>query len=558
MAITPTPDQMRVIEAAIAAGDGRRAALLADTLVEQGRENASLLVLAAHHALAQGAAEAARARAGRALALAPESVEALQVLGQSLALLGRHGEAVAAYDSAIAIAPAVPALHLNRGMALDNMGELARARAAYEQAVALRPGLAPAHARLAYIAARQGDTKAARAHAMRALAGDGRDTVASFALASAELDDGNLDAAEKLLVPLLASHPAMAWGMMGDVLHGRGRYGQAFEAYEKSGRAFAEMYARDFAAPGTLSALAWVRGRIAHFAEQQQALSRPEDDDEPSAPPADGAPADDSAPAPHPAAVAQTHVFLVGFPRSGTTLLESVLGAHPDIAVMDERDCLYRAVAPLGKGPEALDRFAALDERGLDPIRAAYWEGVRAEGGLGPGRRAVFIDKMPLNLVQLCFVKRLFPGAKILFALRDPRDVVLSGFRRRFGMTLQMYELNTLEGAARYYDAVMTLAMLYRGALDLDVCEVRHEDLLADFARESRRVCDFLGVEWVPGMDAFAPAAAARASNTPSAAQLARGLAPEAASEWRNYRMQMAPVLRGLAPWVARFGYPES
>ena len=150
-----------------------------------------------------------------------------------------------------------------------------------------------------------------------------------------------------------------------------------------------------------------------------------------------------------------THVFLVGFPRSGTTLLEQILASHGDVDAMEERDCLTRAFDDFVMKDGGLDRLARMRGAELDPWRKAYWK-YAADSGFSP-ERGVFIDKMPLNTVLLPVIAKLFPGAKILFALRDPRDVVLSCFRRRFGMSPQMYRFLTLEGAAAYYDQVMTL-----------------------------------------------------------------------------------------------------
>ena len=153
------------------------------------------------------------------------------------------------------------------------------------------------------------------------------------------------------------------------------------------------------------------------------------------------------------------HVFLVGFPRSGTTLLGQVLASHPMIETMEEWSCLDDAHAfVLEDG--GLDRLAALDGAALDRYRAAYWKRV-AESGATLSR-SVILDKVPLNSVLLCLVAKLFPNAKILLALRDPRDVVLSCFRRQFGMNAQMYEFITLQGAAAYYDAVQRLCHIYR------------------------------------------------------------------------------------------------
>src|SRR5258706_4385122 len=103
---------------------------------------------------------------------------------------------------------------------------------------------------------------------------------------------------------------------------------------------------------------------------------------------------------------------------------------------------------------------------------------------------------MPLNAVFLPLIAKLFPNAKILLALRDPRDVVLSCFRRRFAMNAGMYEFTALDTSAAYYAAVMDLVQVYSQKLALDLFQARHENLVADFESEARCLCDFLGLEF--------------------------------------------------------------
>jgi hypothetical protein len=142
-----------------------------------------------------------------------------------------------------------------------------------------------------------------------------------------------------------------------------------------------------------------------------------------------------------------------------------------------------------------------------------------------------------------------------MFACRDPRDIVLSCFRRRFRMSAPIYELLSIEGAARYYDAVMQLLVRLTGSLALEPFLVRHEDLVTEFAREMKRICTFLSLEWSPAMGDFALRTKDRAVLTPSTAQLVRGLNTEGLGQWRRYRTQLAPVLAVLEPWVKRFYY---
>jgi hypothetical protein len=165
----------------------------------------------------------------------------------------------------------------------------------------------------------------------------------------------------------------------------------------------------------------------------------------------------------------------------------------------------------------------------------------------------VFVDKHPLSTVRLPLIFKVFPDAKIIFTVRDPRDVVLSCFRRSFRMNAVNYEFNDLERAARMYDAVMTAGATYFARLPLKVHQVRYEDLVADFEREGRALCEFLGVAWTDKLKDFA--ATDRAIATPSSTQVRRGLYEEGAGQWRNYAEPMATVIPILHPWIERFGY---
>jgi hypothetical protein len=250
------------------------------------------------------------------------------------------------------------------------------------------------------------------------------------------------------------------------------------------------------------------------------------------------------------------HVFLVGFPRSGTTLLGQVLASHPDVQTMEERTCLMDSAAEFFGSDAGLDRLASLGEGELDHWRARYWQRV-AESGVVPSR-PVFVDKMPLNAVFLPLIAKLFPHARILFALRDPRDVVLSCFRRRFALNAGMYEFTRLDSAAAYYAAVMRLMQVYCEKLPLETVQARHESLVADFAGEARRLCGFLGLDYCDEMGGFARRARTQNIDTPSSAQLAGGLSTTGLAQWRRYARELEPVFPVLAPFVTQFGYPES
>ena len=254
-----------------------------------------------------------------------------------------------------------------------------------------------------------------------------------------------------------------------------------------------------------------------------------------------------------PASEAAGHVFLLGFPRSGTTLLEVVLDGNPRVVSLEEHELLADGVLAFMSEPVNLLPLARAESQAVNTLRQAYWRRVRDAGADVAGK--VFVDKHPLNSMKLPLIAKLFPHAKILFAVRDPRDVILSCYRRRFKMNPSMYELLTLPGAAAFYAAVMTFADTAKRSLRLDWREVRYENLVAGFESEMRSVCEFIGLEWVAGMGEFGGRAQSREHATPSTAQLSQGLVTSATGQWRHYELQIRTVLPLLEPWMNRFGY---
>jgi tetratricopeptide (TPR) repeat protein len=532
---------LRAIQERAGAGDLPRAIAMADEALAGGLEHPMLLNLAAIGLENQGRLEEAQTRLARALELAPGDLGVLNALGLVALRLERFGEALARFDAVLAVNPAIAAAHGNRATALSGLGRLAEAEAGYHRALELQPGHLAAQAGLAAIASRRGDHAAARRLAGEVLRAEPNHPDSVMSLAAADLAQGAAGDAEASLRGLLADprpsqlERALATGLLADVLDAQDRVPEAFEAYGASNQALQRLYAPRFAAgQSPLDVARWVAewlGAAKPAGSAGAGAGR-------AAPTTEGAP---------------THVFLLGFPRSGTTLVEQVLAGHPDVEALEERDTLADGVNAFMKGPADLDRLAASDDAALAPWRAAYWRRAREAGATLA--HPVFVDKHPFNTLKLPLIARLFPDARILFSRRDPRDVVLSCWRRRFQMSPHTYPLLTLDGAAALYAATMELAARAEAVLDLNQQVVRHEALVAQFEPQVRLICAFLGLKWTAAMGNLAARVQDRAIATPSGAQLARGLSAEGIGQWRRYRSQMAPVLPRLGPWVERFGY---
>jgi tetratricopeptide (TPR) repeat protein len=529
---------LAAVDAALWASDMAGAMGLAADAVGIGASHPTLLGLAGLKRMHAGDNAGALPLLLQAREQTPRHVDLLNALGECLSRLSRPREALDAFDTALGIAPDTR-LHFGRALALEDLSELDSARAAFEQVVALDPAHSEALSRLALLVLQRGNVSAARDLAARALAIDPRDAAARIALASAALEQKDMTTAE-LQVSALVQDPdlgpanrAYALSLAGDILDSQDRTAEAFAAYAASKAVQRTAYAPAMAGFETVLAREFRLTTYFRLADASlwQGAQQPQAD-------------------------RRTHVFLVGFPRSGTTLLEQVLASHPDVAAMEERTCLMDSAAEFFGSDADLDRLAALSEAELDTWRQAYWKRVAETEPLLSS--PVFVDKMPLNAVFLPLIAKLFPAAKILFALRDPRDVVLSCFRRRFAMNAGMYEFTALDTSAAYYAAVMELMQVYSEKLTLDLFQARHESLVADFDGEARRLCGFLGLEFRDEMRGFAGRAKTQTIDTPSGAQIARGLSDAGMAQWRRYAAQLEPVLPMLAPFVARFGYLES
>jgi len=518
--------------------DIERAAVLAEKTLASGFEHPMLLNVVATRLEQQGKFEDSRRLLERAVAIAPRDVGARNALSMCLQRLDRHEEALFHLDILLKNHPDLSFAHANKGNALISLGLLGQAQQSHQRALELDPGNFVAMAALGSIASHRGEHVAARHWAERTLALSPGFPDALLSLAAAELASGAAARAETLLQKLImdprAGHldRARATGLLGDVLDASGRYVEAFSAYSTCNEALRRIH--ESFANGT--------GMLAYT----QALTTAMGLFAPAAWPTDTVqPANGADPL--------EHVFLLGFPRSGTTLLEVVLDGHPQVVSLEEHELLTDGVRRFMREPLNLKPLACADQHQLDALRTSYWERVRRARIDVAGK--VFMDKNPLNTLKLPLIGRLFPRAKILFARRDPRDVVLSCFRRRFAMNKSMYQLLTLEGAAAFYDAVMRFADQVRPLLGLDWRVVRYEDLVTDFEQESRAICGFLNLQWVAGMAEFAGRIAGRERATPSTAQLARGLSSSSINSWRNYSGAFEPILPVLNYWVERLGY---
>jgi tetratricopeptide (TPR) repeat protein len=250
--------------------------------------------------------------------------------------------------------------------------------------------------------------------------------------------------------------------------------------------------------------------------------------------------------------------FLIGFPRSGTTLLEQILDSHPAIQTLEEKpisDVLENAFLDMtGGGADALER---LSDDQLGQLRARYWAEVDHLIERQPG--ALVVDKLPLNIVRAPLLWRIFPQARFILAIRHPCDVTLSCMMQNFGHNDAMAGFTSLESIAEIYTRVMGTWLDHVQRFPLNFHRIRYEDLITHFTTEAHALLDFLGVGWDEAvLDHTRHAQERSIINTPSYHQVTQPIYQHAKYRWKRYETDFVPVMATLWPYIEHFGYREA
>ncbi|QRP63536.1 sulfotransferase [Rhodanobacter sp. FDAARGOS 1247] len=248
-------------------------------------------------------------------------------------------------------------------------------------------------------------------------------------------------------------------------------------------------------------------------------------------------------------------VFVVGFPRSGTTLLEQMLDAHPDFRSMDERAHVHDLIEAMQLvGQRYPADLAELSQQDADQLRGVYWrQARRVAPDLGERR---LVDKNPLNMLCLPMIMRLFPHARIILCLRHPCDVLLSCYMQSFRSPAFMMLCSSLPRLAQGYAHAFAQWFADAEVFAPAVLEWRYESVVSGLDEQLARLGDFLETTDTAAMTRFAEhARGKRFISTPSYAQVTEGVHRRAVGRWQNYRRQFEPVLPVLQPWLERLGY---
>lgn len=483
----------------------------------------------------EGRVSEARELLERALRSGAKTAELLQTLGILCIQLTDYETARTHLSEALRLKPDLHTARDELGVALSNLGRPAEARSCHEAVLEAQPSHARAWGHLAELLEMTNNPKEAEELADRGLVAFPRHPVLTLVKAKCERRLRRTDRALKRLQHLKADSAAEAPYLR--AVHFE--LGRCHDARNEPAEAM-----REFSEGNRRALMAWQAGGgrndpvlpAAQYLRQQFKRSHQPVQQQPAVSPA-----------------AQL-AFVVGFQRSGTTLLDTILDTHSQVQVVEESPALMNTASGFARSYAYPQGMANLTEAALSQLRRTYLQAIEADAALDGDK--LVVDKSPLNFIHLGLIRALFPDAPIILLVRDPRDVCLSCFIQDFELSPFTARLCSLEETAQAYAALMSLQLHYEKVLALNLLRVRYEDLVLDFDGQVRRVLQHVALNWEPGLSRFYDHAKERGLvRTPSYHQVSQPIYGSSVGRWRSYAHHIRPLEPLLAPFVEHFGY---
>lgn len=487
----------------------------------------------------------------RFLGLRPDHPAGLHYLGITYNAMGRYAEATTYFQRLVALQPRNAQAHNALGAVLHAQQRLDEALVCYETASELQPGIAESHSNVARLHADRGDFPAAKSSFKLALEGDPRHQPSLAGLAILLEKSGAVTEGLKLLEPMISSgqgsdEMAIAYArllrrqdkqseaiavlaaidsrhamlsdridkhaLLGDLYDEGGDYSKAFDHYHRCNELKPQTFEQDrFRATVDEQIGFFSRDRMARLGRAKPKRCRP--------------------------------VFIVGMPRSGTSLVEQILGSHSMIHAGGERTQIYDFADHAGAILESrTDYPGCLEEAGPDGLGRLTnnYMADLADIVLDVG---LFTDKLPGNFLHLGLIELLFPNAVVLHCRREPLDTAVSCYFQNF-LRLELSFTNNLLHIGEYYTEYERMMAHWKSALSIPLMDLRYEDLVAEPESTMRRLTEFLGISWEPACLRFYEQE--RLVNTASYDQVRKPIYAHSVGRSAHYGQFLAPLKKAL------------
>jgi tetratricopeptide (TPR) repeat protein len=492
--------------------DRYRAALTIEPSMFDARRNLASALMA------QNEANEALREIKQAAAMAPRSLEVQVTLGNILQETGFIDEAIACFDGILKVRSDLAPIHVNLGSSLRQAGRSDEAIASFEKAIALAPDHAEAHLNLGIVYQDLGEKEKAATALRRALSIDSSNTKAWFALA--DLSKHSLSESDVAAIAVALDSPELGDDQRTNLEFALGKFHEDSNEHAK-------------AMPHYLAGNKLKRASLVYSIDEDRNVfeNLKAVFDDAFFERWSGVGSDSSAP-----------IFIVGMPRSGTSLVEQVLASHPQVYGGGELMELLRAVS---------SRFALVDgvdySAGIAKASAGDFEGIaehylQAITGL-KGDASHVTDKLPTNFINVGLISIVFPKATVIHCIRDPRDTCFSIFKHLFKARGHNYAYD-LEELGTYHNLYTDMMAHWCAVAPIDIHELRYEEMIGSQEETTRALLEACNLPWDPACLEFHKTV--RPVSTISADQVRRPIYSSSIGLWQQHEDALAPLLRVL------------
>jgi Tfp pilus assembly protein PilF len=456
-----------------------------------------------------------------ALELKPDSARSYADYAGLWADRGQHDQAAQQYEQAVERDSGFAEAHHGLAVALMEQGRLDQAEPYFREALRLDPGMAISWAALARLQAERGDMELSCESARRAVAANPELTEGYWRLAinlKGKVPDSEFEAMQKLLEAkyLPPANRAMLTFALAAVCDGRGKFGQAAEYLESANTLQAAVKKARGTTYDAESHSRVIERMIATFTPEFLAERRGWGD-----------------PDPRP-------VFVVGLPRSGTTLTEQILASHPLVFGVGELNDLHRVFGCLSEvvGRPTMNAFDVLGLLTPESVKAAARIYLTVLDSMAPASATRVVDKMPDNFRLIGLIALLWPSARVIVCTRDLRDIAVSCWHTGFERNTWT---NDWEHIAQRFADYQRMMEHWTRTRPVEWLDISYEHLVNNLESDARRLIDFLGLDW--NDDCLEFHATKRVVRTASLVQVRQPVYTRSVGRWRHYEASIQPLL---------------
>ena len=471
----------------------------------------------------------------KSVQLEPQDSAAHNNLGNTLQELGRLNEAEVSYREAITLKPDYAEAYSNLGNILKELGRLEESEASYRKAITLKPDFADAYLNLCELL--ENSNKLAETLLVI--------KIAKVKVVEKEADflfyealilfrEENYEIAERLIKrinkdEIQEKRKINFLKLKANIYHYRKDYKLAFETFNDMNESVKDSHEYKKQEPEmyfnqqkkSIFQIEQLQRKSSYKIETQATWLQP--------------------------------TFLIGFPRSGTTLLDTILSSHSKINVAGEKQMLQKMESELGHFPK-ISMIEEIDNELAETLSGLYFKELKKHCSLEENN--VAIDKLPLNILKVPLINKIFPKAKFILALRHPFDCVMSCWMQNFKMNAPMANMVDLDRVVDFYCTAMKILNLCEKRYVLNIHRVRYEDLVLNFEGEVSNILQFLNLKWEEKLRNYQATALEKGIiDTPSYSQVVKPIYKTSSYRWKNYEKYLEPYKVQLAPWLQEYGY---